>query len=393
MSTSFDKGYALLIGVSDQENPKQASKLPETAKDVKTLAAILQDPKKSGYLKENVKTLLGKEATRKNMLKGISWLKKKLEADPSATAIVYYSGHGYRKKDLDKYYLIPYDFDFDMLEDSALEDSIFSDRIGAINAKRLLLLLDCCHAGDTDAGIASEGLLPEAANINTFIDAARAKPVTEDEKNKKNPNGSKPVTEDEKNKKNPNGSKPVTEDEKNKKNPNGSKPTNGEQENNAQANGTDSNNTRAVLVSSRGNELSYVHTNKEIGMSIFTYHLIEALNGHGKSKNEDTTVNVLDVMSHVLDSVPGTTLLQYGQSQTPNARYYGENFPIALLMGGEGLPTGQQLPTGTQIINNIKHIAGDNFEEVNITGDFVQGNKITVEGNDRNPFKDEFFNQ
>ncbi len=377
MSTSFDKGYALLIGVSDQENPKQASKLPETAKDVKTLAAILQDPKKSGYLKENVKTLLGKEATRKNMLKGISWLKKKLEADPSATAIVYYSGHGYRKKDLDKYYLIPYDFDFDMLEDSALEDSIFSDRIGAINAKRLLLLLDCCHAGDTDAGIASEGLLPEAANINTFIDAARAKPVTEDEKNKKNPNGSKPVTEDE----------------KNKKNPNGSKPTNGEQENNAQANGTDSNNTRAVLVSSRGNELSYVHTNKEIGMSIFTYHLIEALNGHGKSKNEDTTVNVLDVMSHVLDSVPGTTLLQYGQSQTPNARYYGENFPIALLMGGEGLPTGQQLPTGTQIINNIKHIAGDNFEEVNITGDFVQGNKITVEGNDRNPFKDEFFNQ
>ena len=91
-------------------------------------------------------------------------------------------------------------------------------------------------------------------------------------------------------------------------------------------------------------------------MSIFTYHLIEALNGHGKAKGEDTTVNVLDLMSHVLDSVPKTAKDQRDVDQTPNARYNGENFPIALLMGGKGLPEGEEPPKVEQVIQSVRTV-------------------------------------
>ncbi len=346
MSTTFNRGYALLIGVSDQLNPGDAVPLPATEKDVKIIEQVLLDPNKGGYEKDKVKVLLGNEATRINILIHLAELAEELQGNPEASAIIYFSGHGY-KKSAGEYYLIPYDFNRLDPRGTGIEDQFFSEKIGELSAHRLLLLLDCCHAGETNAAISiPSGFIRNPVDVGAFIDSSIGKPVTDDDEQENNSPGSKPVTDDDEQENNSPGSKPVTDDDEQENNSPGSKPIGPP--------------TRAVLVSSRGSELSWIH--KEADMSIFTYHLIEALNGHGKKSGEDTTVNVLDLMSYVLDSVPGTTQSQYGQSQTPNARYYGENFPIALLMGGAGLPEGGQPPSPDDILAEIKNVT------VNVSG-------------------------
>ena len=54
---------------------------------------------------------------------------------------------------------------------------------------------------------------------------------------------------------------------------------------------------RAVLSSSQGVQPSYIRKDRK--MSIFTYHLIEALTGHARPAEGATEVLVSDVMGHV----------------------------------------------------------------------------------------------
>ena len=59
---------------------------------------------------------------------------------------------------------------------------------------------------------------------------------------------------------------------------------------------------RAVLSSSTAEESSYVRSDRR--MSIFTYHLIEALTGHARPPDGATEVLVSDVMGYVSRRVP-----------------------------------------------------------------------------------------
>jgi hypothetical protein len=98
---------------------------------------------------------------------------------------------------------------------------------------------------------------------------------------------------------------------------------------------------RAVLSSSRGEQQSYFCTDE--AMSIFTYHLIEALTGHAQPQQGATEVLVSDVMGHVSRNVPRTAFEGYKVRQEPDYRVSG-NFPVALLLGGKGLGAGQPAP-------------------------------------------------
>jgi hypothetical protein len=64
---------------------------------------------------------------------------------------VYFSGHGYTRQDENTgdtgYWLMPFGYDLNKLKDSAISGRVFSQKLAAIQAKRLLLVLDCCHAG------------------------------------------------------------------------------------------------------------------------------------------------------------------------------------------------------------------------------------------------------
>ena len=94
---------------------------------------------------------------------------------------------------------------------------------------------------------------------------------------------------------------------------------------------------RAVLSSCQASEKSYLR--KDRNMSIFTYHVIEALTGHAQPQAGAAEVLVSDVMSYVWRCVPDSAQKDWQKNQNPQFEISG-NFPVALLLGGKGLTKG-----------------------------------------------------
>ena len=145
--SAFTQGYAVVVGVGGD--------LPDTIADAQGLAAILKAPQRCAYPPEQVQVLTGEQAMRQHILAALERLAQTSHAE--ATVIVYFSGHGYRvDARTAAYYLMPYGYDVTRLEETALSGAEFTVRLRAIPAQKLLLLLDCCHAG----GFVKAPLLP-----------------------------------------------------------------------------------------------------------------------------------------------------------------------------------------------------------------------------------------
>lgn len=145
MDAMFNEGHALVVGVG--------ADLPNTVDDASGLAAILQDPRRCAYPLSQVMLLTGAQATRGQVLRALEGLAQ--STSPAATVVFFFSGHGYRI-DLCNgklYYLLPFGYDPDRLEQTAISGAELSARLHAIPAKKLLVLLDCCHAGGIDVTV------------------------------------------------------------------------------------------------------------------------------------------------------------------------------------------------------------------------------------------------
>ena len=77
MTNQFEHGYALLIGVDQNQVPRWA--LPDVAKDIEALTDVLVHPERCGYPAGNVRVLTGRDATRNGILDGLAWLMKEVE--------------------------------------------------------------------------------------------------------------------------------------------------------------------------------------------------------------------------------------------------------------------------------------------------------------------------
>lgn len=285
MSNTFNHGYALLVAVNESA---ASAALPDVIKDVQALGDVLVHPERCAYAAESVKLIAGKDSTREGIMAGLDWLKGKLEADSSgnATAVIYYTGHGHVQDGA--YFLIPYDIKLSRIKTSAIRAEDFAGDIAALQPKRLLVMLDCCHAdgmGVKDLGPISSAAIPATLFMQ--------------------------------------GEKGAAEGEKGLE---------------ALAQGAG----RAVLSSSQKTEKSWVR--KDRAMSIFTYHLIEALTGHAQPQEGATDALVSDVMSHVWRKVPASARADWQAEQNPEYQVSG-NFPIALLLGGKGLSKGEIAPS------------------------------------------------
>jgi len=346
MAERFANGYALLIGVNENQAKRWA--LPDVAKDIDALAKVLVHPERCAYPAENVRTLIGPEAHGKGILQGLKWLQERIKADTSgnATAVVYYTGHGMREKSAEapEFYLVPFDFDEDMVELSALRATAFSQAVGKLTPQRLLVVLDCCHAGGM-------GVKGEPGAVSGYARAAV---------------GSALFMEGEEG---AIGSHAV-----------GAKGTKGFE-------GLAEGSGRAVLSSSTGEQSSYMR--RDGAMSIFTYHLIEALTGHAQPQEGATDVLVSDVMSYVWRHVPESAEAM-GKKQVPDFQVSG-NFPVALLLGGMGLSKGQPAPGPLEGLPSVEAVpssrridtGGGAYVEGGVQvsgGDFVGRDKTTVHG-------------
>lgn len=331
---SFTNGYALIIGVNDNLIPAYA--LPTVARDAAALRKVLIHPKRCAYPDDNVRLLTGADASRDGIHAGISWLKERLAADRSdnATAVLYYSGHGVVSKEDKSYYLLPYDMRVPIIG-SLLRAEDVAAEIEMVRPRRMLVILDCCHAGGMgikgDDLFTGQGLSKEAAPA-----AARAVVAL------------------------------------------------------TQGQG------RAVLSSSTADESSYIRSDRK--MSIFTYHLVEALTGYAQIDGQ-REVLVSDLMGYVSRAVPRSAREEYDVSQTPVHQMSGENFPVALVLGGEGAGKGRPLPdpltpppaTGPAIqtgggayVGGSVSAGGDiHLGAKTVGGDEIKGSKYVMSGDFR----------
>ena len=294
--------------------------LPVTVKDVKALRAVFVDPDLCSYPTTHIRLLCDHNATRDAIIDGLKWLKAQAIADAEATIIVYYSGHGWIDQATGKYYLLPHDVKPFNVPASALAATTFIAALREIAAHRLLVFVDSCHA----AGMATAKGLPSAELPPGFVRTALPKGMIDDLK---------------------------------------------------QGEG------RAVFTSSRRKQRSWIR--RDGTMSIYTYHLIEALQGAGNNTG-DTLVRLSNLMNYLSRTVPSTARRLYQAEQTPFFDTATEDFPIAMLRGGKGLPSegweairGEVSEQIRQIVINIDQRSGGVYFEgqglVRIEGDVVGG--------------------
>lgn len=141
----FTNAHALVVGIDDYFGPGLLA-LPRTVRnDAEDLGALLKDKGRCGYADDSVHTLLGKAATRDSILTALDALKATTNFD--STVVLYFSCHGWRLSDGE--YLMPVDADATSaarVAATAISADEFSDRVKDLPARKLLVLLDCCHA-------------------------------------------------------------------------------------------------------------------------------------------------------------------------------------------------------------------------------------------------------
>jgi Caspase domain/TIR domain len=143
----FEDAHALVIGISAYQH---LPRLPATD-DAKDVADALRDPQICGYPPDNVRLLLDGDATRQAILDELDALARR--AGPTATALIYFSGHGSRAGNGDtvaySYYLMPVDAQsrtIALLESTGISSAELTARLAGIPAGKLTVLLDCCRA-------------------------------------------------------------------------------------------------------------------------------------------------------------------------------------------------------------------------------------------------------
>jgi hypothetical protein len=330
MPNAFSSGFALLIGVNQSKTA--GWELPTVANDVTRLAEVLLHPNRCGYEPDNVRLLKGSDATRGNIVEGLDWLDKAIAKDKTgnATAIVYYSGHGHVEGSgkSARYFLIPYDTKRNLIATSALDAKEFAAAVANLQPRRLLTLLDCCHAGGVRAKsldrLASVAIPPIVFMLGTKATKNRL------------PKTVKQL---------------------------------------AQGAG------RAAISSSRGKEKSWIR--KDATMSVFTYHLIEALTGHAQPPGQ-TEVLVSELMGHVYRCVPATVRAEQGMPQNPEYVVEGM-FPVALVLGGAGSQKGTpapdpiaSLPQSSVIDKYFEQVGTVNFTTQTVKNSGTIGTNVLV---------------
>ncbi len=163
----FSQGRALLIGIGSYCHAPGLD-VPITAADAEAVAAVLVDPDLCAYPRDQVAVLHDSSATRAGILEALDQLALRAGADD--TVFLFFCGHGDYGADGD-YYLTTHDTRLQgkqIAVGSGLRQGELIQKLRAIKAKRLLLLINACHSGqvsptlDTGRKTLSGHPLPEA---------------------------------------------------------------------------------------------------------------------------------------------------------------------------------------------------------------------------------------
>lgn len=146
--------YVLAMGVS--EYPGRL-RLHYAAADAEALAKAFKGKSEDAFSKIEVKVLVDKHATRREILQGLSWLEKSMT--PKDVGVVSFSGHGDRDEQ-GNFYLLPVDANLDNIPGSCVSGDFLKRSLAKIPG-RLIALLDACHSGTVAESFARRGPLAD----------------------------------------------------------------------------------------------------------------------------------------------------------------------------------------------------------------------------------------
>ena len=147
---TLTNAHALVVGIA---NYQYVTKLPPSVvRDSMDVYKTLVDPEACAYPQKNVILLQDGKATGAALREALAALAGKTDGNSIVT--IYLSSHGGRVEEGEDLaeYIAPVDARFDPADPSKLaatgiSGDDFSAALAAIPARKVLVLLDCCHAG------------------------------------------------------------------------------------------------------------------------------------------------------------------------------------------------------------------------------------------------------
>ena len=136
--------YVAVVGVSEYQTP--AYKLKYAAKDAADVLTALQASNQTAFNKIHVRQFLDARAHRDNILSLRDFFR---ESTVNDEIVLFVSGHGLLD-DTAQYYFATVDIDFLKPQERGVSYDELEDILDGVPARRKLLLLDTCHAGEVD---------------------------------------------------------------------------------------------------------------------------------------------------------------------------------------------------------------------------------------------------
>jgi ankyrin repeat protein len=151
--------FGVVIGVEKYPN------LPAAIYAERDAAAFKRHLLALGAPERNIVYLTGQSASHAGIKKNVeAWLPKNVPKD--ATVFVYYSGHGAPDVKSGRAFLLPYDGDAAFLDETAYPVKRLYEKLGALKAKRVVVVLDACFSGAGGRSVLPSGTRPLVTNVD-----------------------------------------------------------------------------------------------------------------------------------------------------------------------------------------------------------------------------------
>ena len=159
-ATARKHAYAVVIGIEQYQ--QQLPRADFAAHDAQIMGRYLNAT--LGYAEENVVVLLNDRATKNGVEKYIEgWLPDHVEAGDSV--FIYFSGHGAPNARTGKAYLVPYDGDPAFVEQTGYPLDRLYDKLAALPAKDVVVMLDSCFSGAGGRSVIGKGMRPMVLSV------------------------------------------------------------------------------------------------------------------------------------------------------------------------------------------------------------------------------------
>ncbi len=137
--------YVLAIGISAYEGKLR---LQYAHKDAVAIERLFREKAAGLFTRVETRLLTDKDATRKNILEGLSWLGKVMT--PNDVAVLFFAGHGTRDA-AGNFHLVPLDVDPKDIAGTSISGEFLKKALADMPG-RLVALFDACHSGASALG-------------------------------------------------------------------------------------------------------------------------------------------------------------------------------------------------------------------------------------------------